>query len=103
LENVIIPSTVNNILDNSFGSIKSLKTVTFKPAVNTNGIIKVPYIHSGAFAGSGSQDSPIVFNCPWSEDQHKARFEGTDSEGKQKNPTFGASYCTFNFNYKEAN
>ncbi len=103
LENVTIPASVKQLLDNSFGNIKSLKTVTFDKALDANGNIKLPYIHTAAFAKSGSKDSPIIFNLPWSEEQHYANYAGVDSQGKTKDPTFGAGYYTFNFNYEEAN
>ena len=94
-ENVIIPSTVTNIMQRAFGFITTLKTVTFKKAVDNNGNIKMPTIHFGAFEGSGKQNNPVVFNLPWSEEQHYATY--TES------PHFGASYYTFNFDYEEAN
>jgi hypothetical protein len=80
--------------------MKSLKSVTFKRG--PNGEIKIPYIHSNAFANSGTKDSPIVFNMPWSRAQHYNKFEGLNSEGNLKDPTFGAKYYKFNFT-EEAN
>jgi hypothetical protein len=103
MEEIVIPSTINNILDRAFCEAPNLKTVTFKKALTDKGTIKVPYINSGAFYGTGTETTPIVFNCPWSEAQHKAEFEGVDGEGKVKDPTFGANYCIFNFDYEEAN
>ncbi len=102
LEEVVIPSTVNNILDRAFCDTPNLKTVTFKKALEADGVtVKVPFIHSGSFYGTGKADAPVVFNCPWSEAQHKARFEGIDGEGKEKDPAFGANYYSFNFDYEE--
>ena len=95
LETVVIPSTVTNIMQRAFGYMSTLKTVTFKKTVDTDGNIVLPTIHFGAFEGSGKQDSPVVFNLPWSEEQHYAKY--TDS------PHFSASYYTFNFDYEEAN
>jgi hypothetical protein len=103
LDNVIIPSTVTNIMERAFGFITTLKTVTFRKAIGSDGNIKLPYIHSKAFNSSGSVDNPIIFNLPWSEEQHNSRYSGLDEQGNQKDPTFGAAYYTFNFNYEEAN
>ena len=102
LKNVVIPASVNTILNMSFSEIPTLETVTFKAARDDQGNIKVPYIHSGAFASTGKEDAPVVFNCPWSEEQHNKNFTGLDGEGKEKDPAFGASYYTFNFDYEEA-
>ena len=76
----------------------------YQPIVGENGEIKIPYIHSSAFANSGTKDSPIVFKMPWSREQHYNKFEGLNSEGKLTDPTFGAKYYEFNFDYiEEAN
>lgn len=99
LSNVVIPASVENIMEKSFGDIVGLKTVTFEK--RTDG--SIPTIHSGAFSGSGSVDSPIVFNLPWTEQQHKDNFEGTYTSGGttfEKDPTFGAVNCILNFDYK---
>jgi hypothetical protein len=69
LENVVIPASVNNVLERSFGDMPSLKTVTFKKQLDANGNIKVPYIHKSAFINSGSAESPVEFRLPWSEEQ----------------------------------
>ena len=109
LDNVVIPSTVTDIMQRAFGYIQTLKTVTFKKAVDDNGNIKLPTIHFGAFEGSGKQDSPVVFNLPWSKEEHLAAYSGTDAQGKEKDPTFGAigadidNSDIFNFDYEEAN
>ena len=95
LEDVVVPASVNNVRDNAFGNIKTLKTVTFNRAVTTEGAIKQPYIHFAAFSGSGSQDNPIMFNLPWSEEQHYSKYS--------ESPAFGAKYYQFNFDYEEAN
>jgi hypothetical protein len=103
LENIVIPASVNNILERAFGDITSLKTVTFKKATDATGNIKVPAINRNAFVGSGSQEAPIVFNLPWSEQQHYSAFTGLDGDNLEKDPTFGANYYVFNFDYKETN
>ena len=99
LTNVVIPASVENIMEKSFGDIAGLRTVTFEK--RTDG--SIPTIHYGAFSGSGSAESPIVFNLPWTEQQHKDNFEGTYTSGGmvyEKDPTFGAVNCIFNFDCK---
>lgn len=100
LTDVVIPASVDNIMEKAFGDISGLKTVTFER--RTDG--SIPSIHTGAFSGSGSDEDPIVFNVPWTEQQHKDNFEGTYVSGGttfEKDPTFGAINCVFNFNYEE--
>jgi hypothetical protein len=96
LKNVVIPASVNNINEQSFGNISTLQTVTFKKALTEDGNIKIPYIHQRAFVGSSNANTPIVFNVPWSEEEHQAEFAGAG-----KDPTFGAIAAIFNYNYKE--
>jgi hypothetical protein len=96
LKEVVIPASVNNIYEQSFGNIATLQTVTFKKMLNADGSTKIPYIHSEAFSGSGSTGTPIVFNVPWSEEEHMNKFAGDE-----KDPTFGASYSTFTYDYEE--
>lgn len=102
-EEVEIPASVNLILDHAFGDMVNLKKVTFKKDVHADGSIKIPNVNCGAFAGSGSPENPIVFNVPWSEIQHHYFFQGLDENGLEKDPTFGAAYYTFNFDYEEEN
>ena len=104
LEDVVIPSSINKLLDRSFGDMPSLKTVTFKKALDADGKVNVPEINTNAFINSGSAENPIVFNVPWSEQQHKDNFEGTYTVGNivyDKDPAFGAKYYVFNFDYEE--
>lgn len=107
LTEVVIPSTVKNVLERSFGGMSTLKTVTFKKQLNENNEIIIPYIHHKAFEGSGSNDDsmPLVFNLPWSEAQHNAKFTGTgilNGTSYEKNPLFGAHESSIlNFNYDE--
>jgi hypothetical protein len=82
-------------MERSFGWIKTLKTVTFRKYVE-NGTVRLPStIHPGAFEQSGSQDHPIVFNFPWSEEQHYAKYSSS--------PAFGASYYELNFDCEDVN
>jgi hypothetical protein len=90
LKNVTIPASINNLFDHAFGDISELQTVTFKRAA---GSTKIPTIDSRAFAGSGSSADPIIFNVPWSEAEHLAKFT-TD-------PNFGAKAAIFNYDYEE--
>jgi hypothetical protein len=89
LVNVVIPASVNNVLDRSFGDMSSLNVVTFNRA--TAG--RIPYIHHGAFYNSGSQGSPVTFNLPWTKEQHITTFKGTYVENevtKDKDIFFGS-------------
>ncbi len=113
LREVTIPAKVDAILNQSFGGISSLQTVTFKKALNPDDSIKIPEIGATAFADSASDTNgtPTVFNVPWSANQHYKFFV----EEKKTDPTFGAigvyfvknedgSYSTnINFDYEEAN
>ena len=107
LEDVEIPSTVTSLGDHSFGNIASLKSVTFKKQLKVDGSIFVPQISKvveanssytnynvGAFQDSGSVNDPIVFNLPWSEQQHIEAF-GSATE------KWGAKAAILNFNYVE--
>lgn len=78
LSAVEIPSTVNEVRENAFGNMTSLKTVTFKKCIDSFGNVVIPNIHAKAFINSGA----ITFNLPWSEEQHYNNFAN--------NPTFGA-------------
>lgn len=69
LENVILPASIKNILERSFGDIPTLRTVTFKKQLDENGEIIVPYIHENAFKNSGSSDHILTFRVPWSADK----------------------------------
>lgn len=69
LSDVIIPSTVESVLDHAFGDMPSLKTVTFKKRINPYGQVYVPHINAKAFAGSGTAENPIEFRLPWSADK----------------------------------
>lgn len=104
-ENVTMPESIIDVLERSFGDMTSLKTVTFKKHLDENGELVIPNIHQNAFANSGTSDSPIVFNLPWSKEQHKAAFE-VDTDGKPRDPFFGAigvNYENINFDYEEEN
>ena len=92
-ENVVIPASVNQVLNQSFGNIKSLQTVTFKKALRADGSIKIPDIGAEAFAESGTDAAPVVFNVPWSEEEHNNKFAQA--------PTFGAANAVINYNYDE--
>lgn len=87
LTDVTIPSTIERVLNRSFGAIPTLKTVTFKKNV-VNGELIVPEIAAEAFADSGSTDHKLVFNLPWSEDKTPAA-------------PWGAINCELNYNYVE--
>lgn len=93
LKKVVIPASVKNIYEQSFGNIATLQIVTFKKALNADGSIKIPYIHQKAFSSSSNANTPITFNVPWSEEEHINKFE--------KDPTFGAKSSIFNYNYEE--
>jgi hypothetical protein len=86
----------------SFSDMKNLKTVTFNKALNEDGSIRMPAINTISFSNSGSADSPTVYNFPWSEEEHYTKYAGLDDKGNEKDPTFGAAYYIFNFDYKEA-
>jgi hypothetical protein len=88
LEDVVIPASVDNVLERSFGDMPSLKAVTFEKSIDENNEIKVPYIHSNAFVNSGSVDAPVVFKLPWSAD-------------KTPNAPWGAKYYELIFDYEE--
>ena len=90
---VVIPASVNQVLNQSFGANTALQSVTFKKALNADGSIKIPSIATEAFAGSGSETTPVVFNVPWSEEEHNSKFAQA--------PTFGAVNAVFNFDYEE--
>jgi hypothetical protein len=92
-----IPSTVNYVRAQAFGSVASLTTVTFKKRLNADGTVFVPEIHRQAFVSAGNSTTPITFNVPWTEAQHNEKFTGFDADGVQKDPTFGANSCIFNF------
>jgi hypothetical protein len=91
-ENVVIPASVNQVLDRSFGDIKTLRTVTFKKALNEDGSVKMPTIADNAFSGVG-ETTTVVFNVPWSEEAHNVKFAQA--------PTFGAINAIFNYDYEE--
>ena len=91
ITDVIIPSTVDAILDHAFGDIESLRTVTF---IGTDPS-KIE-LHKDAFKDSGTEENPITFNLPWSEEQHNAAVAG----GKFN---LEAKYANFNFNYTGGN
>lgn len=82
LSAVVIPSSVDNVLERSFGDMSTLRSVTFE---NRNNI---PYIHPNAFVNSGSTDEQIVFNLPWSAEE-------------TPNAPWGAINAKLNFNYVE--
>jgi hypothetical protein len=91
LTDIVLPTELNNLMEKSFGNMETLRSVTFR-----NSADKLPaFIHQGAFEGSGIKDNPIVFNFPWSEEQHYAKYSAS--------PAFGANYYTLNFDYKETN
>jgi hypothetical protein len=89
LTDVEIPPTVTELLTNSFGNIKKLKTVTF--ARDANGSYQIPSIDATAFENSGPS-SGLTFNVPWSETEHEGKFGSKDM-------TWGATEATLNFNY----
>ena len=104
LSEVTIPASVNNVLDRSFGDMKTLNKVIFKKALNPDGSIKMPNIHFSAFAGSGDTNTPVCFYLPWSETEHYAKYaEGLTENGVEKDPAFGAANYIFYFNAEEAN
>jgi hypothetical protein len=88
-----MPSSLSHIDALAFGKITTLQSVTFKKALNEDNSIKIPYIDSTAFADSSNSGAAIVFNVPWSEEEHLATFT--------KDPTFGAKASIFNYNYQE--
>jgi hypothetical protein len=106
LDSIVIPGSVNNVLERSFGDMPSLKTVTFEPKLDANGNIKAPYIHKNAFINSGNDS--IVFNVPWSKDYDYQYFEtiknqdGIDTTIKIDPTGWGAKNFTINYNYVEA-
>ncbi len=93
LREITIPASVNQVLNQSFGANASLQTVTFRKALNADGSVKIPSIGNEAFADSGSDATPIVFNVPWSEAEHNNKFAQA--------PTFGAVNAIFNYDYEE--
>jgi hypothetical protein len=97
LENIEIPNTVRTVQAQSFGNMPTLKSVTFNARINADGTVFVPDISKIAFSGAGTRTNPVVFNLPWTEEQHNAQFTGTDTDGAAKHPGFGASYYTLNF------
>ena len=109
LETVTIPASVNTIMDHAFGSMTSLKEVTFEKKLDANGNIIAPYIHKNAFYGSGNIN--FVINVPWSEDYdynytEKVKDPITGVESTVViNPAetgWGAANFTINYNYEEA-
>lgn len=93
LKTVVIPSSVNNVLERSFGDMPSLNTVTFGRRTDDTENVVVPYIQHRAFVNSGGTDEPLVFNIPWTKEQHYAKFTGTYEEGGvqyEKDVFFGA-------------
>lgn len=103
IETLTIPASVTEITAMSFSDMKKLKTVTFKKGLNEDGSVKMPAINTISFSNSGSAESPTVYNFPWSEEAHYAKYGGFDDKGNAKDPTFGAAHYIFNFDYKEAN
>ena len=93
-ENVRIPASVEKVLSKSFGTIKNLRTVTFEERRDSAGNIIIPSIHHQAFLDSGSINSPITFEFPWTLAEHKAKFEGvytdTNNVVRDKSLVFGA-------------
>ena len=65
--NIEIPKTVKYVRAQSFGNIQTLRNVTFKKRLNSDGTVCIPEIAETAFSGSGTKNNPIVFNVPWSE------------------------------------
>lgn len=79
LENVIIPASVENILERAFGDMPSLTTVTFEKCLDADGNVRVPFIHKNAFAGCTNH---ITFYVPWSESYDYNYIEKVkDAEG----------------------
>lgn len=105
-EEVVLPSTIENLLEKSFGDLSNLKTVTFKKRVDENGNIIVPFIHKHAFKGSGG-DEEIIFNVPWSADydynytESVRNADGTTSIVKVDPIGWGAENYTINYNWEE--
>ena len=96
LENVTIPKSVNTIQTHAFGDMKKLKTVTFEKRVDAANNVVIPTtIDAAAFESSGSKDSPITFNLPWTKQQHVDTFK------KGETYAFGATYANINFEYEE--
>ena len=85
----MIPSTVTSLGDHAFGSMSSLKTVTFRGRTLIDTTSTAP-IHSLAFAGSAIENIYV----PWSEEEHNAKFGSTGT-------TWGATKAKLNFNYVE--
>jgi hypothetical protein len=101
IEDIVIPASVNRLLEQSFGEITSLKTVTFQKKLDANGNIIAPYINRYAFTGSGN--GTVVFNVPWSEDYDYNYIEKVGNEEVKVNPTgWGAKNYIVNYNYEEA-
>ena len=88
LSSVTIPKSIttvasqNGIEINAFGSLTSGKCeVTFEEGTDVDKL----KIDANAF-----KDSAVVFNLPWTEDQHKEKFGSATY-------AFGAKSATFNF------
>jgi hypothetical protein len=93
LETVTLPSSIETIMERSFGSISTLKTVSFTKAELTDGTIKIPDIDHNAFISSGKIETPITFNLPWTKEQHRkfiGTYIGSDKLSHDKDIFFGA-------------
>jgi hypothetical protein len=90
LDRVDIPAKVTDIYNGAFSEISTLREVHFN--AHPNGTI--PNIHPGAFKNSGSDNNPIHFYLPWTEEEHLANFTGDyrDMLGTiiKHDPYFGA-------------
>lgn len=77
LSNVILADTVTYIGALAFGGIRSLSNIT----INSTKLCDLEKFSYQAFAGSGSEENPLIINVPWTEEEHYSTFGGTDSNG----------------------
>jgi hypothetical protein len=106
LENVVIPASIKTVSEKSFGSISTLRTVTFKKSTDGH----IPFIHQRAFDGSGGNEE-VVFNVPWAEPDDPFTFYGCIESVRNEDGTYtnvpvdptgwGAKKYTVNYNYEE--
>jgi hypothetical protein len=93
LKELVIPASVNNIYEQSFGNISKLQTVTFKKSLDDDGSIKMPNIQHKAFDNT----SVATFKLPWSLNDHLNKFTGTYVDREKtydKDIFFGATIGT---------
>jgi hypothetical protein len=83
LVDVVIPASVKTVSEKSFGSIDTLRTVTFKKPEDGH----TPYIHQRAFDGSGTAEA-VVFNVPWAKPDDPFTFYGCTESVKDENNNY---------------